>query len=369
MSILNIRLISTIQELYDKRYLWDDLWERSSIETPLARSDLIIQYIEQFNPNAMFCALVVESNGRFVTALPFAETRRMYFVSAGINPSNEWSLCGQLLVDFSQDAISAIELLVTNLNLLPYSILWLDYIRINDPEWVLFKNAITKHKISSQWLHRYHTAVVSIPNDCQEMFSLFSKKEIANIRRKIRKFYSDYDYKLLEINSPDNLSDYLHNCFELENRGWKGDFGGSILNRKMDIFFKKIAVTLCKNKSFSLYLLLFKNKIIAFRYCISTKNTVFSLKTSYDPAYRDYAPGQVITYLIFESLCQDDNIKKFDFFGEFMPNQKVWNPALCPVGQIVIPLDNYIGKSFFFLYNNLMPKIRNLRENKLLKKF
>ncbi len=363
MSSLNVQLIGSIFELREKKILWDDLWQRSSIASPLAQAELIAQWVDQFAPKNRFHALVVESQGRFLAALPLVETRKSKIISTGMNPSNAWSMCGQLLVDSQEDAKSIVDTLISGFRKLPFSILWLDFIRFDAPEWLLFRESLENRNIPSQWLPRYPTAVLQMSGSFEDAISTWNKKKVHEIRRRFKKYYPPDKFQFIQLRSEADVASHLHTCFELEHKGWKGADGGSILNRKMDAFMTKQAITLSKNGELTLFVLMFENKIIAYKYCFFAKNTVFTQKSSYDPNFREFAPGQVIQLLVNEELCRNDHITKFDFVGELMPNQRVWNPTECMNGQVVLPLNKLPGRLFFFLYDMIMPKIRKFKKN------
>jgi len=358
-------MIKSLADFRRSATLWDDLWERSSCAIPVARSGLISQWVEQFASDSRLVIPVVESGERFLAALPLVKTFKAGIVSTGSNPSNAWTLCGQLLIDTGENADAIMDTLVSAFRQLPFSILWLDYIRFNDPEWILFKKSLNSLNIPSHWLQRYSTAIVPLtaPSQQGEPSSRWNKKQVADIRRRLKKYYPPGEYRFEAFRSPDEIQRLLPECFTLENKGWKGN-SGSILRRGMDSFYLQQAVLLAGTGNLTVYTLRLRGELIAFQYCYVAKGHVFVQKLSYDPDVREYAPGQVLQLFINEELCNDDSMHSFDFVGELMPYQKIWNPDETPNGQIVLPLSTVVGKSFFFLYDTLMPVVRKLRYRK-----
>lgn len=363
MSSYNLHILSSIADLRENSALWDDLLKRSSVATPLARAELIAQWVERFAPDAMFRALVVESQGRFLAALPIVGTIKAKVISAGMNPSNEWAQSGQLLIDFQENPGALVASLVGGFRKLPFSILWFDYIREHDPEWVLFRNCIASLNFSSHWLTRYPTGVVNLSNNVNEKFDLFNAKQLSKIIRKYHKYYENINYKFLFTHSSVEILSLLNECYKIEDKGWKGqDKGGSIIKRDMKCYINRQASILSKHKNFYLFILSINDKIVSFLYGIVSKNILFMLKSSYDPEFKHTAPGQVLMYLILSDFCKKNNIFKIDFVGELMQYQLVWNPIKCANAQVVIPLRSFNGELFYHLYDTIMPLARRSKK-------
>jgi len=363
MSSYNLLILNSIADLCEKSEYWDDLWSRSSVVTPLARANFIVQWVEKFAPKGKFCAIVVQSNNRFLAALPIVETKKAKIISSGMNPSNAWAMSGQFLVDFRENTECIINLLVSGIRNLPFSILWFDYIRFDEPEWILFKRGLDAQNIPSHWLVRYPSAVVKLDKTSGNFLSQFDIKGISKIERKYRRYYSNNNIQFAYTCSRDEVLTLLSSCFELENLGWKGGAkGGSILKRGMDLFVKDQALALCENKELFLFMLKNDDKLIAFLYGILSKKTLFMLKASYNPAFCNYAPGQVLMYLIFSNFCQKNDVLIVDFVGEAMTYQKLWNPIYPLNAQCVLPLSTCSGHFFYLLYIFFMPLKRKLKK-------
>lgn len=363
MSLYNLCIINSIASLREKSEYWDDLWFRSSVVSPLAQAKFIAQWVEKFAPKGRFCALVVQSNNRFLAALPIVETKKAKVISAGMNPSNTWAMSGQFLVDFRENTERVINLLVSGFRNLPFSILWFDYIRCDEPEWILLKRVLSAQNMPSHWLVRYPSAVVNFDRTSGNFLSQFDAKGLSKIERKYRRYYLNNNIQFAYTCSREEVLPLLSSCFELENLGWKGGAkGGSILKRGMDSFVKDQALALSDNNEFFLFMLKNDDKLIAFLYGILSKKTLFMLKSSYDPAFCNYAPGQVLMYLIFNDFCQENDVLRVDFVGEAMAYQKLWNPIYSLNVQCVLPLSTCSGRFFYFLYNFFMPLKRKFKK-------
>ena len=365
MKTASSMLISSISELREVASSWDDLWNRSSVAIPLARAEMVAQWVERFQADGRFYAIVVEKDGRYLAALPLVETKKAKFISAGANPSNAWSMCGQLLIDMNENSEEIMEELIAAFRLLPFHILWLDYVRFDDAEWKLFREVLAKKGIMSHWKSRYSTGILVLDRPFDELSLRWKKKEICNIRRRIKKFFDPERTVFRFSDQTECVERLLPECFELENRGWKGQ-QGSIILKNMEQFYLNQARYLCENGMLRIYSLHLDEKLVAFQYALFSKSSLFSQKISYDPACRQMAPSQSLRYMEIEQLSLEGRVTKMDFVGEMKDFHLCWNPQESINGQIVLPLSSFVGKSFFFLYDTIMPWVRKRREKRQL---
>lgn len=365
MTNHSILIIDSLDSLKRNAETWNDLWQRSDATSPTLRAEMIELWMRRFAEDKPFRALVVEANTdgatRFVAALPLYVDHLFKILRVGRLPSNDWSYCGDLLLDTTCNRSDVLRLLLDALKLLPVDLLWLDPIRFELPRWNAFQEQLGRTNRKSQFLPRYQTAVVPLAGNREQIEASWKKSEIGNIRRRFKKHYLSDAYRFEMIDDAERIALLLPDCFVLENAGWKGTDGGSILNNGMDAYYLEQARRLAEQGLFRLFILYFEDKPIAFRYCFYAKNTVCSLKTSFDPSRRDLAPGQVLQWLISNCLIDDPQIEFFDFIGIAGKHQEIWNPELQVVGQCVLPV-SCTGKLFFLAYDNIMPIIRRRRK-------
>jgi CelD/BcsL family acetyltransferase involved in cellulose biosynthesis len=364
MSQISIKILTSREELLKNAVQWNSLWERSDVTLPTVRAECIELWLRHFVPDSMFHTVVVESDGQFVAALPIYRSNKIRFLHTGMLTSNDWSYCGDLLLDCSCDTDAVLESLFVAIKTLPYDILWFDSIRFEKPRWKLFREYLEKTGRKSQWLMRYQSAVASLDGEKETLLQSWNKKEMSNIKRRLKKWYLPDSYSFQVLDCPDEIQSVLPQCYALENAGWKGLDGGSILKSGRSSFFTEQAKILVAKNLFRLYLLYFEEELIAFRYTFCSKGTLFSQKTSYAPEHKEKSPGQILLWFIINTLLDDSNIKQFDFVGISSPNQMFLNPELQTMGQVVLPL-SFSGKIFFSLYDTIMPWIRRRREKKM----
>lgn len=361
----SINILDSVAKLRQFSGPWDDLWQRSTVSHPGALAEPLAIWVEQFAADATFRAIVVENEGRFLTALPLIGEKKAKCISTGVNTSNSWNLSGQLLLDNSSvdETFVYLDLLVQGLKKLPFSILWLDYVRPDTVEWTAFREALKRNHVPSHWHERFQTAVCPLDGSFESVKSKWRKKAAIKIRKLIEKEYTEKGYSFEMLENKEEILSLLPACFELEHHTWKGSAGGGIIRRGMENFYLSLAKYYAEHGMMQLAVLRYGGELIAFNYCFSGKNTVYLQKTSYVTEYKNIWPGQVLQYLQNERLCEDPVTEFYDFVGEYRVNQGVWNAEKQVNSQVIVPLDTF-GRLFFTLYDTVMPRIRKWRNRK-----
>ena len=358
MPNYSVKIFDSVDKLVADAGAWNSLWERTGCLSPLVRAECIAQWIQRFAPDAVFRAVVVELEGTFVAGIPLLLRRRARFLRTGVLPSNEWAKCGDLLCDATRKDTDAIfSYLVRGLQQLPIDFLWCEGIRFEDFPWKNFSEYWTASGYPSRTRLNWHTAVVPLYGDPETVVAAWGKKELADIKRRFRKRYTPENHEFRIVSNPDEVVALLPDCFAIENASWKGQEGngGSIIKMDMVEYFTTQAKILAEKNLIRLYTLFVDGQLIAFQYSYLANKTVYSVKIGYDPAKREFAPGMVLRWLIYQSLLDDPNVEYVDCVGIAGAYQTIWNSGLHAVGQVLFPLSlpGRVALSLYKLYGRM----------------
>lgn len=144
---------------------------------------------------------------------------------------------------------------------------------------------------------------------------IFSKSLRKKIERFTRKAQRSHEISI-ETLSGDQLScSDLQDAFTIEDSGWKGRSGTSILrDRNEKAFYEQLAFAANCRKWFALKFLKFDNKRIAFEYSLRYDRCEFSLKAGYDEKLKKFSPSHILTkHSIMEAFNKD--YKVYDLLG------------------------------------------------------
>jgi CelD/BcsL family acetyltransferase involved in cellulose biosynthesis len=156
---------------------------------------------------------------------------------------------------------------------------------------------------------------VSIDRTWDEYVSGLRRKFRSELRRRRRRLEERGQLTLEVSDGTEGLDELLEEGFRIEGAGWKGDFGTSI-NSSPAIrrFYTEVARWSSERGWLRLAFLRLNGQAIAFDYCLEYNKIHYLLKTGYDPAYRELAPGMVIRYLMIERAFSE-RMATYDFLG------------------------------------------------------
>lgn len=95
-SNFNLQLIQSVNELREIASTWDELWQRSEATLPLARSEPVADWLQEFAAGEFF-ALIVKDEEKLVAALPLVGCRVGKVLTPGTLPGNAWSPAGDFV--------------------------------------------------------------------------------------------------------------------------------------------------------------------------------------------------------------------------------------------------------------------------------
>jgi len=140
------------------------------------------------------------------------------------------------------------------------------------------------------------------------------RKFRSEIRRRLRRL--EEGQLALEVHDgTERLDELLEEGFRVEGLGWKDAYGTSIGSHPTTRrFYTEIARWAAERGWLRLAFLRLDGRAIAFDYCFECNETYYLLKTGYDPAYRKFAPGMIIRYLMLARVFSEE-VVTYDFLG------------------------------------------------------
>ncbi len=301
-------------------------------------------------------AFAVEENGCFMAALPLLRRKIARVFRGGSFPCNEWSSSGDLLLEdgtefgchaprtLGQDGNSAgagesrpLELLSSALADSPISLLWLDEILPESNRWKAFLDEFERRRLKTVIRPRWQVGRVEIGGDWRAYQSSWSRKHRQNMARCLRQIsqFGELRLRLLADFAPGEAARWMRRGLEIENLGWKGEAGTSVLKTPgMESFFVRQAELLARAKQLELAFLESAGRPIAFAYGQTAKNVFHSAKIGYDPAYAEYSPGQLLRYFLLERFHHERGRKALDFLGPLTDSHAAWRPEPYAVARL-----------------------------------
>jgi len=353
--------LTSIEDLRNNATAWDNLWWRSDVSLPLARAESLAQWVEHFRPRADFHALAVARSGRWIAALPLVSHRVGWLIPSGCLPGNPWSPCGDLLCDATAEADAAMDVLLSAAARLPWQLLWLNDAVPETPRWQALLRACGRANLSAHYHERYRVGRVEIAGGWDLYRKRLPKNHRQGMSRAARRLECEGEVQF-EMHSrfvPSAVEPWLAEAFEVEDLGWKGAGGTSVLRTPgMFPFFVRQAEQLARWGQLETAALRLDGRMLAFVYGFRAKGVYFAHKIGYDPRFAAFSPGQLLFHHLLERLHDDDQTNALDFVGPLSQSLSRWRPATYGVGRVAVAPGRLFGRAAMCAYRHVWRRFR-----------
>jgi CelD/BcsL family acetyltransferase involved in cellulose biosynthesis len=147
------------------------------------------------------------------------------------------------------------------------------------------------------------------------------RKEIGRLRRRLE---AEGELSVGFEDGSERLDDLLREGFAVEGSGWKAEQGSAIASQPETLaFYTEVARWAAARGWLRLAFLRLDGRALAFDLCIEAGGSAYVLKGGFDPEYRRFGPGVVLTY---ESLSRafDEGLATYEFLGDADSYKLVW---------------------------------------------
>lgn len=156
--------------------------------------------------------------------------------------------------------------------------------------------------------------------------SLQSRNLRRDFKKKSRKLERDFNIDLKYVGHKDEFASYIGNIAQLHIDRWdKEDEDSKFKSENLVAFLKEVFSSLMCREKAAMYILFGDGKIFAYRLGFIEKETFFDWNTSFDPDYRLYSPGKIITGYVIKKLIER-GFKRFHFMRGAYSYKKEWMP-------------------------------------------
>jgi len=346
MNAPGIRTITRLDEFTARGGLWNDLWTRSDVTLPTVTAGGIAGWCRTFAPDSPFLAVVLEQQNRWIGGLPLVGEKRFGLPFRWRLPSNCWSAAGDLLLDPRCDHADVCRQIIDALADSRYPLLDFELIERRAARWQAFRDELAARSRTTHESDSYHVGVVDILHDWDAYTRSWSANHRQAVRKSKRQLEARGDLRVERIrdDSP-RLQSVLRACFEVEDAGWKGDQGSSVLKTPgMFEYYLDEARAMAASGMLDLWILRFDGEIIAFEYCYQAKGTCFSHKISFDPRWSKQGPGRLLRYFQLEALHRDPETRLLDTLGILCPAKAKWSTRSYTLGRLMADNGSSCGR-------------------------
>jgi CelD/BcsL family acetyltransferase involved in cellulose biosynthesis len=165
---------------------------------------------------------------------------------------------------------------------------------------------------------------VSLDGDWAAYESRRAGKLLRELRRRRRRLSARGRLWLDVFDATDQLAERLEEGFRVEAAGWKGRRGTAIVSAPATLsFYREIAAWAAERGWLRLAFLRLDKRPIAFDFCLEESGVHYLLKTGYDAAYREFAPGVLLRQQML-ARAFSSGLKRYEFLGAAEPWKLEW---------------------------------------------
>ena len=355
---MNTKLLTGLQSLLDNADAWNALWSRSDVTYPGNRAENIAAWMRQFEPERELVLSTVWDNEQLVAALPLFNKGQKFGLANWSMTTNCWAISGDLLLDPGYSSDELCEHLVGGLGNESWSLIKFEEVAIDSERWQSFSRVLKAKGHLVRESNSGPIAVTDVLQDWPAYQASWSGNHRNAVKKGIKRLSALGDMKVERFHDckDGDLNAVLTECFELENRTWKGEAGSSVVKCDMLDYFIEEATSMLDNGMLDLWLLKLDGRLIAFEYCPVAKGVVFSNKISFDPDYSKYSPGNVLRFYQHEFYQQDQQTRLFDMMGNTCKNKAKWATRTYETRNLVVS-NGALGKIALSLGQWLKPPV------------
>ena len=173
---------------------------------------------------------------------------------------------------------------------------------------------------------------IEFKNGADAFWAEHSKKFTKGFQKKMLKAESLGDLKLQVVNQIEELPAAFEAFLAIENSGWKGESGTSILKQPSKLkYYQSLlehygAAGLCQ-----INILWLGQEPIAAQFGLRVASTLYLLKIGFCEAYSEISPGYLILAKLVAHHCENKGVTRISFVTGVDWIDR-WHPGLLPVG-------------------------------------
>ena len=306
--MLTIEIITEYTKLESIKEIWNKLLQKSKIHAPYMTYEWFKTAWEYLDNDKELHIILVKDDGEIIAIAPFLVSRKK-FLGLSFN-----KLCfvrnANTPFQYFIFTIKKEESIALILNYLKaksrlWNIIELEEMRVDSMTIELLRNTCSSNGLFYHEEFKSNSWYLPIEQTWEQGLAKLKSKTRREFKRKLNRLGRLGELRLEIITDLEQINTHLKIFFDFHEKTWKG------IEKNSEFYYKITEIFSKENKLF-LYTLLLNNKPIAYLYTIKIDNTLYGLKTTYDPSYYAFSPGIVLFYKSIELMHNQNDIKEFD---------------------------------------------------------
>ena len=334
---MKVKCIDTFVEFQDLRESWNDLLAQSAADSPFMTHEWFATWWRCFGKKAQLHILQIEEDRKLVALVPLmlvkktlsgTSLRILSFLANNHSGPTHWIL--------GPKADEAVETVLQYLfrDFHHWDVLKLEYLPKESLSYRTLTAVLKKRGYLFAIKDSFQTMYVPISGTWDSYLASRSSKFRYTVRKKAREIEKVSGFEVNRFTRLEEVDGFMEMIFNIERKTWKEQAETSITARpELMNFYRSLAKV--GNERGWLYFGLLKlfGQEAAYEYALNYKSKIYSMKISYDPAFAQYSPGQVLKAYILESAFEDGK-KENDLLG----NDEDWKQGYTSEARPLVTL-------------------------------
>jgi CelD/BcsL family acetyltransferase involved in cellulose biosynthesis len=191
-----------------------------------------------------------------------------------------------------------------------------------------------------------------------------------SLSRKFRKELSRMQRRLDELGSvtfeltcagPSELESLLSDGLRLESSGWKREQGTAITSSPQTLAFYEAIARWCTDRGWlRMAFLRLDGRAIAFDLCLEKARVMYVLKGGYDPDYRRFGPGALLTLASLRHAFRHQ-LESYELLGDDAPYKLEWTQTVRERVRFQAFSQSLAGRLDHMAWSHGRPAVHRLR--------
>ena len=290
---------------------WDALADRAAV-SPFCRPGWIAAWESAFSDSPVRVLTVWEGD-ELAGALPFMKQR-----TAVVSPTN-WHTPAFGPVAASEEAHAALANALLAMRAPRVDIAFIDS---EDPGLAALRKEGPGHTIVERTATR--SPYVPLEADFAAYRAGLARKQRKELGRLARRLADEGSVEYAFEDGSERLDELLDEGFAVEGSGWKSESGSAIVSRPdTHRFYRDVARWAAGRGSLLLAFLRLDGRPLAFDMCIEEAGACNVLKGGFDPDYRRFGPGTLLTAASIERAYAE-GLRSYELLGKEDAYKLAW---------------------------------------------
>jgi len=351
---MHCETLTTREEVLGCKARWDDLCASLSCTVPYMTHEWYANALASIDSDKEPLLIFFRQDGRDVGMAPFVSqgkkmagmtVHRVSFVDNPYTPNQ------QILGDFETGALYGSLLGHIGRKLGPLFYLDLDEMRLTEGQRFALASLEERGKAFVTCEEKSPSRYLILKESFEATLQTLDKHTQREFKRKMNRMGRLGAMGLEIIEGPERIKDHLGRFFRMYARTWKGAEPHPEFYHRMcsdfeargELFFTGLTIG---------------GRPVAYLISILSGDTMYGIKTTYDPSYYAYSPGIILFYKSIEQMFRFPNLKEFDIGRGEEQFKREWTELTHSQWRTTVYPGSLAWKAVNRLKKDVMPVIR-----------